>query len=422
MNRIIVIGGGPSGMMAASRAAELGAKILLLEKTPRVGNKLRITGKGRCNITNIGAIERFIENYGVNGRFLYNCYHRFFNEQLIDFLKSNGVEVVVERGGRVFPKSGDAHEITDVLQRIMNQNRVTVLYNKRVIKLIVRDDAIRAVKCDNGKVYTADAVILATGGMSYPDTGSSGDGYQLVREIGHQIVKPSPALVPLEIEDDFISSLQGLALENVELTAFQLPGKKPFASLFGDMMFTDLGISGPIVLTMSKTIIEHLKNDTGRVELSINFKPALTAQILDNRLLRELSANGKMKVKNMMHHLLPVRFIDVFLKRIALSGEKQCGEITKSERTSIVSALQDFRLTVSGHRPIAEAIITAGGIALDEINPKTMESKIVKGLYFCGEVIDIDGNTGGYNLQAAFSTGYLAGESAAQGDAGMRGS
>jgi predicted Rossmann fold flavoprotein len=414
---LIVIGGGPAGMMAAGRAGELKAKVLLIEKTRSLGNKLNITGKGRCNITNIGDVETFIKNYGsgASAKFMYNCFHVFFNTHLIEFLKSRGVEVIIERGGRVFPKSNKADEVTLCLERYVKQNRVRVKYNCRAAKVLIDADGVMGVRTENNEILQARTVVLATGGMSYPGTGSTGDGYKLVQDLKHTVIDPKPSLVPLEIKESFAGSLSGLSLKNVELSAYVTGSPRPFANMLGEMLFTHYGISGPIVLSMSKQIIEKIVADPDSgVELAINFKPALSPEILDARLQREIKENSRVIIKNMMPNLLPLRMIPVFLERCRLPPGKKCGDMNRSERQAIVHGLQDFRMNVKCARPIEEAIVTAGGIALNEIDPKTMESKLLKNLFFCGEVIDIDGNTGGYNLQAAFTTGYVAGEHAAQ--------
>ncbi len=407
--KIVVIGGGASGMVAAGRAAELGSDVVLLERMPRLGSKLRITGKGRCNITNTGDLEQFIRNYGRNGRFLYNCFSKFFNNDLVNFFEKRGVKTIVERGKRVFPESSDADEVVNCLIKYLEENKVTIKNNFRVTHLLLEKNRIVGVLGSNKEIVNGDAVILATGGMSYPQTGSTGDGYGLAQEIGHKIIEPKPGLVPLEIEEEYVREMQGLTLENVELTA-SLNGRK-FAQIFGDMLFTHFGVSGPIVLTMSRDIVARM--DQGIITLSINFKPALTGEMLEKRMLREFGEHGKMTYKNMLKHFLPNKAINVFVKLSKIREDKRCGEITREERYRFTRLMTDFRLTVKGPRPIDEAIVTTGGVALDQINPHTMESKIVRNLFFCGEVIDVDGNTGGYNLQAAFSTGFVAGESAA---------
>lgn len=409
MRRIIVVGGGASGMMAASRAAECGGQVILLERTARLGNKLNITGKGRCNITNMAELDEFIRSYGKNGRFLYGCFAKFFNSDLIEFFEKRGVATVVERGNRVFPKSNEAGEITRCLINYLKGNKVSIKTDFRVSKVVIDGNRARGVK-GKDETINCDVVIIATGGMSYPRTGSSGDGYKLAVELGHRIIPPTPGLVPLEIEESYVKEMAGLSLKNVRVTGF-LNGKS-FQEMFGEMLFTHFGLSGPVILTMSQIIVQKLKE--GKVTLSINFKPALTEEMLEKRILREFSEYGKMKFKNILKHLLPNKAIPVFMKILRIAEDKRCSEIDKAERQRLIELLSDFKMTVKRPRPIEEAIVTSGGVALDEINPKTMESKKIKGLYFCGEVIDVDGNTGGYNLQEAFSTGYVAGESASK--------
>jgi len=395
-------------MMAAARAGELDADVLLLEKTPHLGNKLRITGKGRCNITNMQELTEFIQHYGKNGKFLYNCFSKFFNVDLIDFFEKRGVKTVVERGKRVFPKLNKADEVVNCFIHFLKETKVVIKTNFKVNKIITDGTQVIGVRSKNNEIINGNAVVIATGGMSYPHTGSSGDGYILAQDIGHKIIPPSPGLVPLEIEEKFIGELSGLSLKNVELTGFA-SGKK-FIQQFGEMLFTHYGISGPIVLTMSRKIISKLNQ--GIVTLSINFKPTLTRDILEKRILRELKEYGRMRYKNILRHLLPSKAIMVFTRLSNIPADKLGAEINREERKRIVDQLTNFKLTVRRSRPIEEAIITSGGVALNEVNPKTMESKLIKGLFFCGEILDIDGDTGGYNLQAAFSTGYVAGQNA----------
>lgn len=410
-SRVVVIGGGPAGMMAAGRAAEIGCQVMLVEKMHRLGSKLAITGKGRCNLTNTGDMESFIEHYGKNGNFLRNCFARFFNQDLINFFETRGVGTVVERGRRVFPVSNNAEEIVECLSAFLKENGVDVRTEFKVDAILVKDERITGVQ-GNGVEIPCIAAVLATGGRSYPLTGSTGDGYRFAMDLGHRVRKPEPNLVPLEIEEDFVREMQGLSLKNVEVSAYA--GGKRFACLFGEMLFTHFGVSGPAILTMSRLIVQEYREH--RITLSINFKPAITKQQLEQRLLREFDQYGKMKCRNVLKHLLPIAAIDVFLNRARIPAEKHACEITREERERLLQHLIDFRLTVRGPRPIAEAIITDGGVALDEIDPYTMQSRLVHGLFFCGEVIDIAGDTGGYNLQAAFSTGFLAGE----GACGMR--
>ncbi|KPL13058.1 hypothetical protein AMJ74_05785 [candidate division WOR_3 bacterium SM1_77] len=404
---VIVVGGGAAGMMAAGRAAETGCRVLLLEKMQRLGSKLAITGKGRCNITNMEALESFLPHYGTNGKFLWNCYARFFNQDLIDFLELQGMSIVVERGKRVFPAHDDAEGIVRCLHNYLKKNGVEIRTGFKVDEILVSDEFAAGVQGD-GIDIPGESVIVSTGGLSYPLTGSTGDGYRFAMNLGHRVRKPEPNLVPVEIEEDFGTTLQGLSLKNIELTAFA-SGRR-FARLFGEMLFTHFGVSGPIVLTMSREVVKMLSGN--RVTLLINFKPALTKAQLEQRLLREFSQYGKMKYKNVLKHLLPMKLVNVFVGVSGISADKPVCEINRLERQRIIQFLNSFPLTVKGVRPIDEAIVTNGGIALDEIDPQTMQSRVVKGLFFCGEVIDIAGDTGGYNLQAAFSTGYVAGESA----------
>ena len=396
-------------MMAAGRAAEESCRTLLLERMQRLGSKLSITGKGRCNITNMEEMESFLGHYGENGRFLRNCLARFFSQDLIHFFQTRGVSTVIERGKRVFPGSSDAEEIVGCLHSFLQSNGVEIKTEFRVDAILAEHGHVTSIQ-GNGEEISCEAVIVATGGLSYPLTGSTGDGYRFAQDLGHRVRKPEPGLVPIEIEEDFVKRMKGLSLKNVELSAFA-DGKK-FACLFGEMLFTHFGISGPIVLTMSHEIVKRVRRS--RVTVSINFKPALPKDTVEKRLLREFDQHGRMKCRNVLKHLLPAAAVDMFMARSGIPGGKQVSEISRDERQRILQLLTDFRMTVKGPRPINEAIITEGGIALDEIDPYTMQSKLVKGLFFCGEVIDIAGDTGGYNLQAAFSTGYMAGVSACE--------
>jgi predicted Rossmann fold flavoprotein len=404
---VVVVGGGASGMMAAGRAAECGCRVVLLEKMSRLGRKLAITGKGRCNLTNIETIDAFLSHYGENRKFLRNCFARFFNQDLINFLKERGAATVVERGGRVFPKNGDAEGVVKCLHEYLVEHHVDIKTAFVVEEVMLQNGSIVGVQ-GNGVDIWGDSVVVATGGLSYPLTGSTGDGYRLAMDVGHRVRKPEPNLVPLEIDEDFVARLRGLSLKNVELSG--LVAGRRFARQFGEMLFTHFGISGPIVLTMSREIVKRLPKY--RVTVAINFKPALSEKQLEQRLLREFELHGRMSYKNIMKHLLPLRLVDTFVNISGVAGDKKACEIDRVERRKTVRLLQDFRLTVKRARPIEEAIVTAGGIALDEIDPRTMQSRLVKGLFFCGEVIDVAGDTGGYNLQSAFSTGYVAGGSA----------
>ena len=406
---IIVVGGGAAGMMAAGRAASLGAPVLLLEKTPKLGNKLRITGKGRCNVTNVAPWNDFIARFGANGRFLYGAFSQFFVEDLRAFLAERGVPTTVERGGRVFPTANDADVVAEALVSYLRQGRVDVRRRTPVSELLTEDGRVAGVRSGE-REYRGRCVIVATGGCSYPGTGSTGDGYRLLAQLGHTIIAPRPALVPLVVAEPFVGRLQGLSLRNVQLTL--LAEGRARQSLFGEMLFTSDGVSGPIVLTLSKAAAEVAA--TGRAELSIDLKPALSDEELDARLRRDLDAFGRRSYRHILAGLLPRLLVDVFVELTGVPGDKPGNQVTATERARLRALLRDLRLTVTGTRPIGEAIITAGGVATDELEPRTLQSRRVHGLYCCGEVLDVDADTGGYNLQAAFSTGHVAGEAAAR--------
>jgi hypothetical protein len=406
---VIVIGGGASGLMAAGRAAELGARVLLLEKMGRVGIKLALTGKGRCNLTNSGDLQSFIKNYRHNGNFLHNAFARFFNEDLISFFKARGVPTTEERGRRIFPESNRAQDVVRALRDYASSRGTKMILNTPAREILLRKRETVGVKTDSGTFQTSK-VILSTGGASYPQTGSSGDGFRMAKKLGHTIQPLRPSLVPLEIEEPYVRPLQGLNLKNVRVTLFS-NGQK-VAAEFGEMLFTHFGVSGPIILTLSGEAAEELGR--GKVEISIDFKPALSPEQIEARLIREFQAHQRKQISNIFAHLLPKRLIHPFLRQAGISQSLKGGQVRSAERKRLVNFLKDWRLTVKKTRPIEEAIVTAGGISVKEINPKTMESKIVAGLHFCGELIDVDGRTGGYNLQAAFSTGWVAGEASAK--------
>jgi predicted Rossmann fold flavoprotein len=407
---LIVIGGGASGLMAAGRAAEMGARVLLLEKMPRLGLKLGITGKGRGNLTNLGDIQTFIESFSPDGKFLRNCFARFFNRELMAFFETRGVTLTVERGQRVFPVSDRALDLVSALLRYGQQGKVRISKEQPVEKIEIENGAVKGV-WSRGRFYEGRAVVLATGGASYPQTGSSGDGYRLARAVGHSLVPVRPHLIPLITGESWVPGLQGLSLKNVTATLY-LGGKKD-QSEFGEMIFTHFGLSGPIILTLSGRAVDWLPKE--KVEVSLNLKPALSAEQIDLRLRREFQENPLKGAGSVLKNLLPSRMVPVLLSRADLPGDKKSNQITSGERNRIKNLLSDFRLTVQGHRPLAEAIITAGGIMLKEVDPRTLESKKIKNLFLCGEVLDIQGRTGGFNLQAAFSTGWVAGTQAAQG-------
>jgi len=408
-HRIIVIGGGAAGLMAAGHAAEQGAKTLVLEKMKTPARKLRITGKGRCNLTNVAPLSDFISHLRPDGRFLYQAFSRFFTCDLVTFFEGLGVPTLTERGGRVFPISGRAQDVADALMRWAYQRGVKIQTGTRVERLIV--DNGRVVGVYAGKTYKANNVIVTTGGASYPATGSTGDGYGLAKSAGHRIVPIRPSLVPLETAGDIASRLQDLTLRNVNVRVY-IDGKKQ-AQAFGEMFFTDFGISGPVVLSLSRLVVDAL--GLGRkVDFSIDLKPSLDDRKLDLRLLRDLNAHGKQQFRTLLKGLLPRKLIPICVELTNIALDKTGHQITSLERKRLRTWLKDFRLKVTGHRPFTEAIITAGGVDTREVNPDTMGSRLMPGLYFAGEILDLDGDTGGYNLQTAFSTGRLAGQSAAQ--------
>ena len=406
---VIVVGGGPAGLFAAGRAAELGARVLVLEKMYAPGRKLLITGKGRCNVTNEATISEFITHFYPDGRFLRSAFANFFSHDIIDLLARYGVTCTLERGGRYFPESNQSADILKALMQWVGELGVEIICSQRVEKLLVEDGRITGVKANGGN-YEAPNVILATGGKSYPGTGSTGDGYELARQVGHTIEKPIPALVPLETKGSVAQSLQGLNLKNVK--AIIWVDSKKAGEDFGEMIFTHFGLSGPIILTLSRIAVAALQNNK-KVEFTIDLKPALDEQKLDARLIRDLNEHGKKKLENIFHEWLPSSMIPVFLEILGLDAEKECHQVTGNERKQIRNLMKNLRFEVSHNRSFKEAIITAGGVVTNEISPKTMESKLVKGLYFAGELIDLDAETGGYNLQIAYSTGWLAGKTAA---------
>lgn len=409
---LVVVGGGAAGMMAAITAARLGAQVCLVERNPKVGRKLYITGKGRCNVTNHCSPEEVLAAVPRNGRFLYSAMSRTTPADVEQFFTELGVELKVERGNRVFPKSDKSADIIDALFLELKRLRVPVL-QERVSKLCVRDGAVQAVEMGEGKARTGlncKAVILATGGASYPATGSTGDGYRLAEELGHTIVEPRPSLVPLESPDAFCGEMQGLALKNVVLTVRNRKGKILYREQ-GELLFTHFGLSGPLVLSASA----HMRNyDKEQYTCSIDLKPALDEQTLDARLVRELGENANKDMANLMGALVPRLMIPVLLARAEIPGEKKAHDVTKGERRRLLELLKAFTVAVSGPRPISEAIITSGGVKVSEVDPKTMASKKVEGLYFAGELLDVDAYTGGFNLQIAWATGRAAGESSTE--------
>lgn len=410
MRTVIVVGGGASGMMAAGQAAAAGARTFLLEKMPRPGRKLAITGKGRCNLTNVASPAEFVSHFGPAGPFLRQAFHRFSNDDLVAFFEGLGVPTVVERGGRIFPASSRAYDVVDALTQWMRAQGVTVHSGVSVEGLLIEGGQVSGVRDAGGREHRADAVVVATGGMSYPATGSTGDGYRLARSAGHSIVPPRPSLVPLETKGDTAARLQGLSLRNVKVSAL-IEGEKR-KDLFGEMLFTHFGLSGPVILSLSGMVAAAL--DAGQqVCVSIDLKPALDESALDDRLLRDFDLHGKRKFETLLKGLLPAKMIPLCVEQVRIPPERRGHQITARERGGLRGWLKGFSLEVTGVRPIAEAIVTAGGVDTGEIDPRTMASRRAEGLYFAGEVMDVDADTGGYNLQAAFSTGWIAGRSAA---------
>lgn len=406
MKHVVVIGGGAAGLMAAVIAGREGAKVTLIEKMNYVGKKMGITGKGRCNITNACDMSEFIKNTPGNGKFLYGAYERFTNEDLLQLLHDAGLETKVERGGRVFPASDSALDVRNTFMKLMKHYGVDVHLEEPVKKLLVDDGVVTGVVTDK-ETYHADAVVIATGGKSYPATGSTGDGYILAAQVGHKITDIRPSLVPIVTEETWVKDLMGLSLRNVELSV--VAKNKVQAKMFGEMMFTHFGITGPIVLSLSHMVGKLMrKKNIGTIGLDINLKPALSPETLDKRLQKDFDLYSKKQLINGLKDLLPSRLIPLIIELAGIDSQKPINQISKEERQQIGYMLQHMPLTVKGLRPVEEAIVTAGGISLKEFNPKTMESKLIKGLYGAGEVLDIDAFTGGYNLQAAFSTGYVA--------------
>ena len=412
---VIVIGGGPAGMMAAIACAENGNSVILLEKKERLGRKLLITGKGRCNITSSLPIEEFIQNIPGNGQFLYSAFKNYTNNDIINFLNEEGLEVKEERGNRIFPVTNKSLDVLKCFTKRLKKLNVKIEYNMEVTEIVSRDeDGKLKVKTANDKIFEADKVILAAGGKSYPLTGSTGDGYELVEKLGHTVTKIRPSLVPLEsFEQSMCKELQGLSLRNVNIELKNNENNKIIYQDFGEMLFTHFGVSGPTILSSSahlvryKNIDELLKNK--KIVLSIDFKPALSEEKLDERILRDFAEFKNKQFKNSLDKLLPQKLIPVIIEKSEINPNKKVNEINKKERHRLVELLKNFEVTIKGFRPIDEAIVTSGGINIKEINPKTMESKLVDGLYFAGEIIDVDAYTGGFNLQIAYSTGYTAG-------------
>ncbi len=413
MANVIVIGGGPAGMMAAITAAEYGNNVTIIEKNSDFGKKLLITGKGRCNITSSLYMSEFIKNTPGNGQFLYSAFQNYTNTDIIDFLKNQGLEVKEERGNRIFPVTDKSIDVLNCFKSKINELKIKKLFNTRVQKILVQNGEVLGVRTEKEIIQT-DKIILATGGKSYPLTGSTGDGYLIAKNIGHKVTEIRPSLVPLIIyEKNECKEMQGLSLRNVGIKIIDESKNKLIYEDFGEMIFTHFGISGPTILSGSAHLVRYKEIDNlmkeQKIKLQIDLKPALTEEQLDERILRDFKEFKNKQFKHALDKLLPQKMIPIVIEKTKINEEKRVNEITKEERRNLVKVLKKFELTIKDFRPVEEAIITSGGINIKEINPKTMESKLVKGLYFAGEIIDVDSYTGGFNLQIAYSTGYTAG-------------
>ncbi len=411
MPKVLVIGGGAAGLMAAVTAARNGCRTVLLERNEKVGRKIMITGKGRCNVTNYcRELDELISNVPVNGRFLYSAFSRFMPEDTMRFFESQRVPLKVERGNRVFPESDRASDIVDALFFAAKHEGVTITEG-RVKELIIEDGSVKGAVTYGGESIFADRVIVATGGRSYPQTGSTGDGYLLAEQAGHTVIPTKPSLVPLELHEGFCPRLQGLSLRNVAITVEDTKTGKRIYSDFGEMLFTHFGVSGPMILSVSSHMREM---ERGRYKIVIDLKPALSEQQLDARVLRDFSENSNRNFINALNFLLPKKLVPVIVSLSGIPMDTKVNSVTREQRAKLVWLLKHFTVTVTDFRPIEEAVVTSGGVKTAEIDPKTMQSKLIDGLYFAGEVIDVDAYTGGFNLQIAFSTGHLAGVSAAE--------
>ena len=413
MPKTIVIGGGPAGMMAAITASENGNDVTIIEKMPSFGKKLLITGKGRCNITSSLYMSEFIKNTPGNGKFLYSAFQNFTNTDIIDFLRKQGLEVKEERGNRIFPITDKSIDVLNCFLERIDELKIKYKLHTKAEKILIKNYEVIGVQTER-EIIKADKVILATGGKSYPLTGSTGDGYKMAEELGHKIEKIRPSLVPLEVyQKDICKKLQGLSLRNVEIKIIDIDKNKIIYEDFGEMIFTHFGISGPIILSASAHLIRYKDIDyllkKEKIKLIIDLKPALTEEQLDDRILRDFKEVKNKQFKNSLDKLLPQKMIPVIIQNSQIHEDKKVNEITKEERRKLIECLKKFEINIKDFRPVEEAIITSGGVSVKEINPKTMESKLIKGLYFAGEIIDVDAYTGGFNLQIAYSTGYTAG-------------
>lgn len=400
--KIAVIGGGPAGMIAAGIIGSRGKSVLLIEKNEKLGKKLFITGKGRCNITNAAPVDELFDYINTNKNFLYSSLYSFTNDNIIEILESMGLKTKVERGNRVFPESDKSSDVLKAFEKFLKKNNVEIMLNANVKNIVSKDNRFHITI--GNKEYEFDKIVIATGGVSYPATGSTGDGLAYAKRMGHTIIPLKPALIPIETDNEYTKYLQGVSLRNVNLKAYK--GNKLIQEEFGEMIFTHFGISGPIVLTISNGINKYIDKE---IRLEIDFKPALSQEKLNNRLLRDFETYSNKQLKNALNDLLLQKLIPWVIKLSKVNPEKPVNQITKDERMALIKVIKGFPLKFKGFRPIEEAIVTSGGISVKEINPSTMESKLIPNLYFAGEVIDVDAETGGYNLQIAYSTGYLAG-------------
>lgn len=413
MSRVLVIGGGPAGMMAAITAAENGNEVTILEKMPSFGKKLLITGKGRCNITSSLYMSEFIKNTPGNGKFLYSAFQNYTNADIIEFLKKQGLEVKEERGNRIFPVTDKSIDVLNCFKKRIDELKIKYKLETRVEKILIKNNEVLGVRT-NREIIQTDKIIVATGGKSYPLTGSTGDGYKIAKDLGHTIIPIKPALVPLEVyEKEECKKIQGLSLRNIAIKIIDTDRKKTIYEDFGEMVFTHFGISGPTILSGSAHLAKYKDIDyllkKGYIKITIDLKPALTEEQLDDRILRDFKEFKNKQFKNSLDKLLPQKMIPLIVELSGINPDKMVNEITKEERRHLGQLLKYFTITIKNFRPVEEAIITCGGISTKEINPKTMESKLIKGLYFAGEIIDVDAYTGGFNLQIAYSTGYTAG-------------
>ncbi|MCX5665919.1 MAG: NAD(P)/FAD-dependent oxidoreductase [Candidatus Omnitrophica bacterium] len=406
---IAVIGAGAAGSMAAIRAGQSGKKVTLLERNEILGRKILMTGRGRCNITNSGKLDTFIEKFGKRpGQFLRNAFYKFSNEDVMDFFRSKGLELKSERQGRVFPLSDNARSVTQVLEKCLEENKVDVRYKIRIRE--IRKDGENFILDTDGGPVTAKKIILATGGASYKDTGSTGDGFQIAQALGHAILPLKPGLVPLKTKETWVKEVQGLTLKNIRLIF--VAGKKKIISDVGELLFTHFGVSGPLVLDLSADIV-RLLSEEGQMNLLIDLKPGIDKSEMDDKLLREIKEHGGREIKTMLAQALPLKLAPLILKLVEIDLHKKVHQMNKDDRRKLAKILKELPLTIAGSLPLEEAMVTCGGVAIKEIDPRTMESRVIPGLYFAGEVIEGGAPSGGYNLQQAFSTGYLAGESAA---------